>query len=1415
MRAWTAALLRSLPVFRSQPAHPTPRKGDRVVVAMSGGVDSSVTAKLLAEQDYDLSAVFMRNWDTRDESGTDSGCEWKKDWEDVQRVCRMLDIPCEMVDLSREYWTRVFEPALEMWESGETPNPDVWCNREVKYGALVDRLIRKDAWLATGHYADKTWARPPLNLSNLFAYDKIPPRPQLRRPADRTKDQTYYLSAIPEASLAQTLFPLAPYKKTEVREMAQKWGLPTAEREESMGICFVGEKRRFDDFIAQYIPSKPGPIIDMTNGKTVGKHDGLFTFTIGQNARIKGMPQKMIVARKDAKANAIYVVPGSTHPALYSSSMIVDKWKWIWADTPPPGVDSSKGLLAQVQYRYRMLDVPCRVYQQGDGRVKIDFRRPQLSVAPGQVAAIWKNDWCLGFGFHNASAIDSLLDKEDVSLEAVLDDDDLVQECKAQNTRLIDYFSRVDVLQRLLGYVTGQIGGDEKGSFKYPYVATEVLCSEIWSIVDTCIRRQDQLLVPFWETVLDKSPEEMKSQVMMATHFAKVNVEFLSKKPAEMLAFIQAQPNIAERILRHIESPPFADLLVRIIQLDEHPAGAGVLDWLSKENLMSRLIDLLSPAHSSDMHTVVAELIKGIISMAAPSPAAGISDGLNHLPASNIFARELASRENVSKLVSYILCDFGPNSQSDQVSPVKEEEGTLASPKPLSPESAASSVVQSICIIIELIRQNNSDYFEPYLFHTLRNRLIQVQQQLQMNPAGGRETLEAAMKEMVNRMGVVHLGPVLELMCEHLPKLQQFLKQPRSLNGPVLTTVGALPPLTFERYRICELYAELLHCSNMSLLNRSPEYDHLYDSEGRLQGGLSALEELAQVIAIGNGSGDNDGMDDDETDEVESAHEFPVSHAPASNLTDSDDDMSGDEPGSSDDDAMEEIAMYDSPAPDPSPAPSGSPSSIAESPAASPSPSAQSPSPSTSPSDIAAFPQHRQNSWSSDTEGPVARPRSASSRRSVRRSTRDTLAGRPVLGERLKQRFLEVNVCSSLLDLFFDFPWNNFLHSVVYDLIHQILTGRLDGGYNRELTVALFRDARLMHRIIEGSKRNDIESSAPKGVRLGYMGHLTLISEDVINALEHLPPDLRLQIAQYAPQPEWDEYVTGRYKETKKKDNVLLGGGKPVIAPSMRNAGAPQWKVDEADAIAASAPARTEQRQAGPGPGPGSEMRGEFRRTAQRREGSADFGAMPMDEEEEEFSAAPSRFANYLVQEMQSSDHLGSSDEASDEEEDGGWLAQSAFELRQPPVTARQHDNGRRPLSSSGFEDTFTPADTSQSTSFQDPFEDDTFGPFSDSAAASGSDPFNFPSTAATEEFMEDSSFESFGDFGDFQSAGSASFEAEGTLTPTGADSWSFASASSTGSFEDSFSDRRPSDAGSGSGPNANRDQDERTARDT
>jgi hypothetical protein len=310
------------------------------------------------------------------------------------------------------------------------------------------------------------------------------------------------------------------------------------------------------------------------------------------------------------------------------------------------------------------------------------------------------------------------------------------------------------------------------------------------------------------------------------------------------------------------------------------------------------------------MHAVVAELIKGIISMSAPSPAAGLSEGLQTGLASNRFARELASRENVQILVDHILYDFkdiSPDPSSNS-SPGGDEPSP---PAPPNYDSATSSIVNSICMIIELIRQNNSDYFEPYLFHTLRNRLIHVQQQLSTrDPEEGRVALEGAMKEMVDRIGVVHLGPLLGLFCDHLHELKPYLQKPRSSDGHIPTTVGSITPLTFERYRICELYAELLHCSNMSLLNRPADYDYLYDSEGRLQGGLSALEELAQVITMGSGDEENRDNMDEGVDETEPALEFPVHGAPqdSSSLLDSDEDMSDDEgPGSFEDDPMEDI----------------------------------------------------------------------------------------------------------------------------------------------------------------------------------------------------------------------------------------------------------------------------------------------------------------------------------------------------------------------------------------------------------------------------------------------------------------------------------------------------------------------------
>ena len=382
-----------------------PRKGDHITIALSGGVDSSVTALLLAQSSqYDLSAVFMRNWNELDESGSlqpgsggSTGCTWQRDWADVEAVCRHLGIPVRMIDLSREYWTQVFEPALGDWKQGTTPNPDVSCNREIKFGALMDRVLPHNggkSWLATGHYASIAWSDQG--------------RPMLMRAKDRTKDQTYYLSSVGEQRLAHAHFPLANLLKSEVRQLARQFDLPTAERRESMGICFIGPRgsdgsqqvsntQGFSHFLNGYIASQPGEMVN-EHGHVVAHHRGLHTLTVGQGARICGATSKYYVARKDIGANRIVVVQGKDHPMLLCRRLYVRDMGWIWNDPPSELRDGGVGkvkLLAQV--RHRQTETEC-VVSRGESGYVVEFQEPVLAVAPGQVLGLWKGDWCLGSG---------------------------------------------------------------------------------------------------------------------------------------------------------------------------------------------------------------------------------------------------------------------------------------------------------------------------------------------------------------------------------------------------------------------------------------------------------------------------------------------------------------------------------------------------------------------------------------------------------------------------------------------------------------------------------------------------------------------------------------------------------------------------------------------------------------------------------------------------------------------------------------------------------------------------------------------------------------------------------------------------------------------------------------------------------
>lgn len=357
------------------------------------------------------------------------------------------------------------------------------------------------------------------------------------------------------------------------------------------------------------------------------------------------------------------------------------------------------------------------------------------------------------------------------------------------------------------------------------------------------------------------------------------------------------------------------------------------------------------------------------------------------------------------------------------------------------------------------------------------------------------------------------------------------------------------------------------------------------------------------------------------------------------------------------------------------------------------------------------------------------------------------------------------------------------------------MSGPVDAGsgWNRELVVSVFRDAKVMHRLVDAHKQNEESVAKPKGLRLGYMAHLHRLTETILDCLSRYPPELRLLLIQYAPDPGWDQYITSTFNKTRDDNSKLLGGGRPNISGGGPAGGkASRWKVDEEDPTGntlttTSAPAEHNE----------TEVRVEFRRSTSSRPTktqTADFGPSPMDdfdddddddddEEEDGRDPAP-HFTRYMAHQMNS----GTTDNGSSEDEDddeGGWLSQSTFTLGNPPAISGLHERSeRRPLEANGFDDVFDPNSATgqgqgqgQSTNnTSDPFasDDDEFGPFSDSASASGTDPFTFP-TSFSEE-MDDSTFESFGDFGDFQSGDQDSpSPQDGELTPT-AGSWTFAS---------------------------------------
>jgi tRNA-specific 2-thiouridylase len=364
-----------------------------VILGMSGGVDSSVAAHLLIEQGYRVEGLFMTNWE-EDEEGY---CTAADDFQDARKVAEKLGIPLHKVNFAAEYRERVFQYFLDEYRAGRTPNPDVLCNREIKFGVCFEYAMRLGAdFIATGHYARVEHS----------------PRVRLLKGLDSNKDQSYFLAAVSPAALAKTLFPIGELPKSEVRRIAKSLALPVHDKKDSTGICFIGE-RPFEDFLAKYLPAQPGTI-ETSDGEVIGTHRGLMFYTLGQRQGLgiggtRNHPeQPWYVVSKQLARNVLVVGQGQDHPALLSDGLAASQLHWMGAEPAMP-------LRCTVKVRYRQADQACTLTLVSDGTVDVTFDQPQRAVTPGQFAVFYDGDECLGSG-----VIDRTYNHQKISLAAAV-----------------------------------------------------------------------------------------------------------------------------------------------------------------------------------------------------------------------------------------------------------------------------------------------------------------------------------------------------------------------------------------------------------------------------------------------------------------------------------------------------------------------------------------------------------------------------------------------------------------------------------------------------------------------------------------------------------------------------------------------------------------------------------------------------------------------------------------------------------------------------------------------------------------------------------------------------------------------------------------------------------------------------------
>ncbi|EEP80232.1 predicted protein [Uncinocarpus reesii 1704] len=833
--------------------------------------------------------------------------------------------------------------------------------------------------------------------------------------------------------------------------------------------------------------------------------------------------------------------------------------------------------------------------------------------------------WRYG-GYANISPINTLLDRPDVTLEEVLDESELLHEMKQHNSKLTEFIREDHVLKRMLEYIVspsllvdddegeepegdgrgpdnGKTSGNavsvhegskykavarrrsdslgpdqdleelenaEKARLKYAYISSEILSAPSWSIIEAMMQ-YEECLRNFWGFLRGKAPLDS----LQSSYFYKVNEVLLDQKTPEMLSFVMSLDGIIETMLRHVDNPSVMDLLLKIISLDKPENGLVVTEWLYSSGFMPAIISCISTEHSASTQSSAGDFIKALITISANAAQ-------NEQPCigPNSLTRHLVSEPCLRKLISIMLQGGNP-------------------------------LTVAVGVIVDIIRKNNPDY-DP-------------------EPPEGRDARPS-------NHDPIYLGTLLHLFADHVPDFMELILSPKKTvsedgihkiieRGHLSTAWGSkVEPLGFDRFKTCELMAELLHCSNMGLHNEtgSHEYMQMRNNERerlRNQGGFFRQDEDsgftyadntnefgvgASPSALGSGSpdeirrmdssntGEDDGFEDvgsasvlleaknipEDTKEEDGAFTHVPKLGVREDLVDEpltpprSETVKPESPSSAkgpisptSSGLTEKVRAFSI-----EPSGQGLSEQITDKgvenkvgdtshhqaqfsqPNHPPTPSSSSLAQAGSVQSTSPTPTENAEGDSEDSILSAEQLLSATEMENFNQYIQKDPDGRPVVGDYLKIMFYKHRVLPTILSFFFRFPWNNFLHNVVYDVIQQALNGSMEQGFNQVLVVDLFENAHIPAQIVKGQREND-EAEAANKTRLGYMGHLTLVSEEVVKFTERLGPEsLPKAIMKTVLHPDWVNFVEDTLAETRERDNAILGGVKPDMSMGHRQA---------------------------------------------------------------------------------------------------------------------------------------------------------------------------------------------------------------------------------------------------------------------